>query len=108
MATANLTSSSDSVFGHYVQHNGTSWEPLLSESSALFRAVVEDDVHTLEKEVAADASKVNAFFVLLYWGSRPSPDPNNPEQQQQQHSDNTTANNQVCFNNKFEIKFGLN
>lgn len=63
-------SGSDSVFGHYIQQAST-WEPLLSESSALFRAVVEDDAATVEAEIGADTARVNAFYVLLYWGSQP-------------------------------------
>ncbi|CAD7700682.1 unnamed protein product [Ostreobium quekettii] len=63
-------SGSDSVFGHYIQQ-AASWEPLLSESSALFRAVVEDDAAHVEAEIGADAARVNAFYVLLHWGSQP-------------------------------------
>ena len=64
-------SASDSVFGHYVQQ-GQIWEPLLSESSPLFRAVVEDDAHAVEADLGTEPSaKVNQFYVLLYWGSRP-------------------------------------
>ena len=63
-------SGSDSVFGHYIQQANT-WEPLLSESSALFRAVVEDDAANVEAEIGVDTSRVNAFYVLLYWGSQP-------------------------------------
>jgi len=69
-------SASDSVFGHYVQQ-GNIWEPLLSESSPLFRAVVEDDARAVEADLGSDsASKVNNFYVLLYWGSRPNANAN--------------------------------
>lgn len=70
--SSNSMSASDSVFGHYVQQ-GHIWEPLLSESSPLFRAVVEDDARAVEADLGSDAAtKVNQFYVLLYWGSRPN------------------------------------
>eukprot|EP00210_Caulerpa_lentillifera_P005105 g4877.t1 len=62
---------SDSVFGHYVQQ-GNLWEPLLSESSPLFQAIVNDDANTVEADLGTDSSKANQFYVLLYWGSRPA------------------------------------
>eukprot|EP00210_Caulerpa_lentillifera_P004496 g4290.t1 len=69
--SSNAMNASDSVFGHYVQQ-GHLWEPLLSESSPLFRAIVNDDARVVEAELEPDSTKANQFFVLLYWGSRPT------------------------------------
>lgn len=59
------------VFGHYIQRNG-SWEPLLSESSALFVHVVEDNISLVEKELESNGARLNQLHHILYWGSAPN------------------------------------
>lgn len=56
-----------SIFAHYIQ-KGDTWEPLLSESHSLFRAILEDDYLEVQKEVQSDPGSVQALYDVLYWG----------------------------------------
>lgn len=70
-----MPSSSDAsaeVFGHYIQRNGGTWEPLLSESSALFGHTVEDNISSVEKELESNAARLNQLHHILYWSSAPN------------------------------------
>lgn len=72
MATQNglgpgLSGQESNVFGHYFQSGAGNWQPLLNESSSLFRAIVSDDSAAVESALTSDSGKLNNFVLLLQW-----------------------------------------
>lgn len=67
---------SASVLGHFSVLNGSSYQPLLPESSPLFCAVVNDDLATVEAQLASEPAIARRVYNVLEWSS----DGSKPEQ----------------------------
>ncbi|GAX72572.1 hypothetical protein CEUSTIGMA_g28.t1 [Chlamydomonas eustigma] len=60
---------SGEVFGHFAQRGNDKWEPMMSESSEIFQAIVKNEDEKVASLLLQRPELLDTLLTFLYWGS---------------------------------------